>query len=154
MKNRERQNGSPGRRTSTKQACQAPTRGAGVVGCDPDRHGWPGLGPGSPLGTPAAAFQPTPLAGALLADSILAGLRAAAPVAFCLAVSTALVAILGRAMPVVGSLGLGIGVNLIVLLFVSCLSVEVIATAYQQSWSAGIDRIVAVWAGPQEAADE
>ncbi len=100
-----------------------------------------------PLGDSLPLVAPVPLAGEMLTQCFQSGLRVAAPVAFCLMVSSLLVAILARTLPSLGAFGVGIGVNLLVLLLVSCLSIEAMATAYQQSWSSGVDRFVAVWSG-------
>jgi flagellar biosynthesis protein FliR len=98
-----------------------------------------------PLGSPLPSLDVPELAGQLLAQSFMAGLRVAAPVAFCLIVSTVVVAVLARGMPSLGAFGMGVGVNLIVLLLATCLSIEAMATSYQRSWAAGMDQVLDAW---------
>jgi flagellar biosynthetic protein FliR len=98
-----------------------------------------------PPGSRLPTLSGSELAGRLLAQSFFAGVRIAAPVAFCLMFATAVVALLARGMPALGAFGTGIGVNLIVLLLTTCLSLEAIVTSYQQSWTAGVETIVSAW---------
>jgi flagellar biosynthesis protein FliR len=101
-----------------------------------------------PPGGPLPGFVASPQLGQLLTTSFYSGLRVAAPVAFCLTVSSLLVAVLARTTPSLGALGLGVSVNLLMLLLITCLSIEPIATAYQEAWSAGLDRLFADWLAP------
>jgi flagellar biosynthetic protein FliR len=113
-----------------------------------DSYAW--LPPGGALPATATA----PWMGQLLAGCFHAGMRAAAPVAFCLIVSTVLVAVLVRAMPSLGALGLGITVNLLVLLLVTCLSIEAVATVYQRTWSSGVDQLLNTLLAPESSGHE
>ena len=45
-------------------------------------------------------------------------------------------------MPSIGAFGLGVTVNLVVLLLVTCLWIEAATTVYQQTWSSGLDRML------------
>jgi flagellar biosynthetic protein FliR len=107
-----------------------------MVGAILDSYAW--IPPGGPLPVVSTA----PLLGQLLGGCFHAGMRAAAPVAFCLIVSTVLVAVLARTMPSIGAFGLGVTVNLVVLLLVTCLWIEAATTVYQQTWSSGLDRML------------
>ena len=80
----------------------------------------------------------------LLGQSFVTGLQVAAPVAFCLVSASTVVAIVGRGGPVLGTFGLGLTVNMVVMLLVCCSTIGEMATLYQQRWSAGVDALVQV----------
>jgi flagellar biosynthetic protein FliR len=95
-----------------------------------------------PLGSPPPQVAAAPLAGQLLAHCFQSGLRVAAPVAFCLIAATALVAVLARTMPALGAFGVSVALNLLILLLVTSVSLEAMATVYQDAWSSGVDRLL------------
>jgi flagellar biosynthesis protein FliR len=100
-----------------------------------------------PPGTWTANIDASRLLMDLLAHSLQLGIRVAAPIAFCLMVSTFILAILARAAPYMGALGMGVGINLMVLLLVTCASLETIANVYQSQWIVGLDRLACLWTG-------
>jgi flagellar biosynthetic protein FliR len=78
----------------------------------------------------------------LLAHSMRLGVRAAAPLAFCLIAASGLLAILARSMPFFGAFGVGLTVNFVLVLLVSCASLQTLASLYQHQWSAGVQLLV------------
>jgi flagellar biosynthesis protein FliR len=104
----------------------------------------------APPGTGLAEMDAQTLGCDLLSHSLQSGVRLAAPIAFCVVVVTGVMALLTRSTPYLGALGMGIVVNLVVLMLVSCLSLEAIATASQTQWLSGLDVLETFWTGGGE----
>jgi flagellar biosynthesis protein FliR len=67
----------------------------------------------------------------IVTQSFVLGIRAAAPIMVALLCSTLVLAFVGRALPQINLLGVGVGVNSMMLLGLLCLSLGVIAWTFQ-----------------------
>lgn len=97
-----------------------------------------------PPGESLPGVEPAPLMASLLSDSFELGIRAGAPVAFCLIVASLMVALLSRNGSMLGGFGVNVALSLIVMLLVSWVTLESTATLFQQAWSDGLTQLVQV----------
>jgi flagellar biosynthetic protein FliR len=65
-------------------------------------------------------------------QSFVLGIRAAAPIAIALLVSTLVLGLVGRTLPQINMMGVGLGLNAMMLLGLLCLSLGVVAWTFQQ----------------------
>lgn len=101
----------------------------------------------APPGRVIAVQDPQAFGCNLLSHSLQWGIRLSMPIAFCLMVTTGVLAVLTRATPYLGALGTGIVVNLVVLMLVSSISLEAIATVSHTQWMTGLEFLRGTWAG-------
>ena len=78
----------------------------------------------------------------LLQQNLMLGVRAAAPILFCLLVVNGVLAILARGMPFLGAFGLSVTLNFLVALLALWASLPVLVSLYRGQWSAGLALLV------------
>ena len=85
-----------------------------------------------PPGTRPPAVDVAPLLAELLTRSFQVGFRLAAPIGFALLLAMLVMALLARSIPQLNSIGLGLSINLAVLLVMACLSLGAVAWLFEQ----------------------
>ena len=101
-----------------------------------------------PPGTRPPAVDVAPLLAELLTRSFQLGLRAAAPIGFSLLLATVVMGLLARTIPQLNSIGLGLSINLALLLAMSCLSLGVLSWLFEQHVVEGLELLTQAWGGP------
>lgn len=96
-----------------------------------------------PPGSTAPTVDSVVLLGELLKHSFELAIRAAAPIAFSLLMSTLLIGLLSKALPQVGTFGFGLGINYAVLLAVAAVSVGGLAWLFELHLDTGLEQILA-----------
>lgn len=95
-----------------------------------------------PPGTAVTSTDSLTLVADLLGHSFDLAIRAAAPVAFSLLMSTLLIGLLSKSLPQVGTFGFGLGINFAVVLAVSAVSLGGLAWLLETHLEAGLDRML------------
>ena len=91
-----------------------------------------------PLGSVTSGMDPMRVLQLLLEHSTQMGVRTAAPLVFCLLISSGVIALVARAAPMFGAHGIAVAINLVTILIVSGATVGPIGSAYQRQWAAGM----------------
>ncbi|MCP4194899.1 MAG: flagellar biosynthetic protein FliR [Planctomycetaceae bacterium] len=95
-----------------------------------------------PPGGTAPSMDAVVLLAELLKHSFELAIRAAAPVAFSLLMSTLLIGLLSKALPQVGTFGFGLGINFAVMLAVACFSIGGFAWLFQLHLETGLEQVL------------
>ena len=95
-----------------------------------------------PPGAAAPSADSLTMLADLLRHSFDLAIRAAAPVAFSVLMSTLLIGLLSKALPQVGTLGFGLGINFAVVLVMTVASLGGVAWLMELHLATGLDRIV------------
>ena len=95
-----------------------------------------------PPGAAAPSADSLSMLADLLRHSFDLAIRAAAPVAFSVLMSTLLIGLLSKALPQVGTLGFGLGINFAVVLVMTVVSLGGVAWLMELHLATGFDRIV------------
>jgi flagellar biosynthetic protein FliR len=89
-----------------------------------------------------------PLLAELLTRSFQLGLRAAAPIGLALLLATVVMGLLARAIPQLNAIGLGLSINLALLLAMSCLSLGALSWLFEQHIVDGLQLLTRALGGP------
>lgn len=100
-----------------------------------------------PPGSPPPQVDVASLAAELLTRSFQLGFRAAAPIGFSLLLAMLVMGLLARVIPQLNSIGLGLSVNLILLLGMSCLSLGTVTWMFEQHVVEGLQVLTHVLGG-------
>jgi flagellar biosynthetic protein FliR len=101
-----------------------------------------------PPGSPPPQVDVASLTAELLTRSFQLGFRAAAPIGFSLLLAMLVMGLLARVIPQLNSIGLGLSVNLILLLGISCLSLGAVTWMFEQHVADGLQLLTQVLRGP------
>jgi flagellar biosynthetic protein FliR len=101
-----------------------------------------------PPGARPPAVDVAPLLAELLTRSFQLGLRVAAPIGFSLLLATAVVGLMVRVIPQLNSIGLGLSINLAILLAMSCLSLGAVTWLFEQQVVEGLQLLTQALGGP------
>jgi flagellar biosynthetic protein FliR len=101
-----------------------------------------------PPGTRPPRVDVAPLLAELLTRSFQLGLRAAAPIGLALLLATVVMGLLARAIPQLNAIGLGLSINLALLLAMSCLSLGALSWLFEQHVVEGLQLLTRALGGP------
>ena len=97
-----------------------------------------------PLGGVMSGMDAVSVLNLLLQHSMQMGIRTAAPLAFCLIVSSGVIALLSRSTPFLGAYGTSVAINLVIILVVSSGTVGGINSSYQRQWADSVAALTAM----------